>query len=64
MKPYVEAIPGTDVKFEMLPIPGGTFDMGSPPTAEKAKDDDPLIRSRQGPQHPVQIAPSGWASTK
>ena len=23
--------PGTDVKFEMLPIPGGTFEMGSPP---------------------------------
>ncbi len=31
MKPYVETIPGTDVKFEMIPIPGGTFEMGSPP---------------------------------
>ena len=30
MKPYVETIPGTDVKFEMVPIPGGTFVMGSP----------------------------------
>jgi formylglycine-generating enzyme required for sulfatase activity len=48
--PYVEAIPGTDVKFEMLPIPGGTFTMGSPASEEKRGDDE-------GPQHPVQIAP-------
>src|SRR6516162_3801882 len=29
-KPYVETIPGSSVKFEMLPIPAGTFLMGSP----------------------------------
>ncbi|MGP0069849.1 MAG: formylglycine-generating enzyme family protein [Isosphaeraceae bacterium] len=57
MKPYVEAIPGTDVKFEMIPIPGGIFEMGGPPGAEKAKDDDPLVQVTPGPQHPVQIAP-------
>ena len=50
MKPYVETIPGTDVKFEMLPIPGGTFTMGSPPSEAKRGEDE-------GPQHPVQIAP-------
>jgi formylglycine-generating enzyme required for sulfatase activity len=50
MKPYVETIPGTDVKFEMVPIPGGTFTMGSPVSEAKRGDDE-------GPQHTVQIAP-------
>src|SRR6185312_6784911 len=58
MKPYVETIPGTEVKFEMIPIPGGTFLMGSPPEEAKLeKDDDPLTKVAPGPQHPVQIAP-------
>ena len=30
MKPYVETIPGTDLKFEMLPIPGGNVHDGQP----------------------------------
>ena len=30
MKTYVETIPGTELKFEMVPIPGGSFLMGSP----------------------------------
>jgi sulfatase modifying factor 1 len=30
MVPYALTIPGTDVTFEMVPIPGGTFTMGSP----------------------------------
>jgi formylglycine-generating enzyme required for sulfatase activity len=50
MKPYVETIPGTQITFEMLPIPGGTFVMGSPAGEDKRKEDE-------GPQHPVQIAP-------
>lgn len=50
MKPYVETIPGTDVKIEMLPIPGGTFEMGSPPSEAKRGEDE-------GPVHPVKIAP-------
>ena len=37
MKPYVETIPGTDVKFEMLPIPGGTFDDGQPAERGEAR---------------------------
>jgi formylglycine-generating enzyme required for sulfatase activity len=57
MKPFTETIPGTEIKFEMIPIPGGTFEIGSPPGAEKGKDDDPLIQVSPGPQHPVQIAP-------
>src|SRR2546421_330831 len=48
----------TDITFEMLPIPGGTFEMGSPPGQESlAKDEDPLIQVSPGPQHPVRIAP-------
>jgi formylglycine-generating enzyme required for sulfatase activity len=50
MKSYVETIPGTDLKFEMLPIPGGTFTMGTPEREEKRSEDE-------GPQHEVAIAP-------
>ena len=58
MKPYVETIPGTDIKFEMVPIPAGTFLMGSPSDEAKLdKDDDPLVKVAPGPRHPVQIAP-------
>ncbi len=28
--PYTETIPGTRVSFDMVPVPGGTFTMGSP----------------------------------
>ena len=31
-KDYVETIPGTTVRFEMVAVPGGTFRMGSPET--------------------------------
>lgn len=50
MKPYVETIPGTDVKFEMVPIPGGTFKMGSPANEPGRSDDE-------GPAHLVAIRP-------
>jgi formylglycine-generating enzyme required for sulfatase activity len=49
-KNYVEPIPGSDVKFEMVAIPGGTFVMGSPPTEKGRKPDE-------GPQHPVELKP-------
>ena len=52
MKPYVQRIQDTDVKFEMVPIPGGEFLMGSAPGEKDRKDDE-------GPQHPVEIA-SFW----
>jgi formylglycine-generating enzyme required for sulfatase activity len=52
MKPYEETIPGTDVKFEMVPIPGGTFTMGSPPNEPGRKEDE-------GPQHEVKVG-SFW----
>jgi formylglycine-generating enzyme required for sulfatase activity len=50
MKPYTETIPGTDLKFEMMPIPGGTYEMGSPASEAKRGEDE-------GPPHPVQIGP-------
>ncbi len=50
MKAYTEAIPDTDVKFDMVPIPGGKFTMGSP-EGEKDRNDD------EGPQHEVAVEP-------
>jgi len=50
MKPYTEIIPGTDVKFEMIPIRGGTFKMGSPENEKNRKPDE-------GPQVEVQVEP-------
>lgn len=50
MKPYTEVIVGTDIKFDMLPIPGGKFIMGSPESEEGRKPDE-------GPQHEVELEP-------
>jgi formylglycine-generating enzyme required for sulfatase activity len=50
MVPYTVTIPGTDVHFEMVPIPGGTFTMGSPDSEENRGDDE-------GPQFQVEVAP-------
>ena len=50
MKPYVESIAGSDLKFEMMPIPGGTFTMGSPSGEEKRK-------AEEGPTFKATIAP-------
>src|SRR4051812_35020028 len=49
-KAYTEKIPGTDITFEMMPIPGGAYLMGSP-ADEKGRRDD------EGPQHPVKVRP-------
>ena len=50
MKPYTEVIAGAEVTFDMVPIPGGKFLMGSP-EAEKDRGDD------EGPQVEVEIEP-------
>ncbi len=57
MKPYVETIPDTDVRFEMLSIPGGTFTMGSPPNGAKSSDDE-------RPRHQVTIRPFWMEKTE
>ena len=50
MKPYTNEIPGTQVTFAMVPIPGGEFVMGSPDNEVGRKPDE-------GPQHKVKISP-------
>jgi len=50
MVAYDETIPGTDVTFRMIPVPGGTFRMGS--AADEAGRDDV-----EGPQYEVRVAP-------
>lgn len=57
MKPYVETIPGTDVKFEMVPIHGGTFMMGSPATEPGHSEDE-------APQHLVTVRPFWMGKTE
>ncbi|MFN4259432.1 MAG: formylglycine-generating enzyme family protein [Gemmataceae bacterium] len=49
-KGYVQEIPDSDVKFELVPIPGGTYMMGSPETEKGRRPDE-------GPQHPVTVKP-------
>lgn len=51
---YSELIDHTEVKIEMLPIPGGSFVMGSPEGEANRNDDE-------GPQHSVRVAPF-WMS--
>ncbi|MFQ5504950.1 MAG: formylglycine-generating enzyme family protein [Planctomycetota bacterium] len=48
-QPYTMQIPGTEVRFTMLPIPAGEFLMGSPKAEPKRKRDE-------GPQVRVRIA--------
>jgi formylglycine-generating enzyme required for sulfatase activity len=50
MVPYTQTIPGTEVSFEMVPVPGGEFLMGSPPSeAERADDEGPQVRVKVAP---------------
>lgn len=50
MTSYVETIPGTDVKFEMIPVPGGEFLLGSPAAeADRSADEGPQVRVRMAP---------------
>lgn len=57
MKPYSETLPGTSVKFDMVPIPAGTFTMGSPATERGRLPDE-------GPQHKVEIRPFWMEKTE
>jgi len=50
MVPYVEVIPGTDVKIEMVPVPGGEFQLGSPKSeSDRASDEGPQVRVKVEP---------------
>ena len=50
MVPYKTMIPGTKVEFEMIPVPGGEFLLGSPDDEADRGDDE-------GPQVRVKVAP-------
>lgn len=57
MKQYVETIPGSEVKFEMVSIPGGTFTMGSPAG-------EPGRGEYEGPRREVTIRPFWMGKTE
>ena len=44
MVPYDESIPGTTVSFRMMPVPGGTFRMGSTSVEDgRTADEGPVF---------------------
>ncbi|MGF1584961.1 MAG: SUMF1/EgtB/PvdO family nonheme iron enzyme [Bacteroidales bacterium] len=47
---FTETIPGSSVSFDMIAIPGGTFEMGSPQSEPYRKEDE-------GPVREVRISP-------
>src|SRR4051794_40330372 len=48
LKPYAEKV--GESSFDMLPIPGGTFTMGSPPSEKgRSPDEGPQVKVRVGP---------------
>jgi sulfatase modifying factor 1 len=55
MVPYVQTIPGTDVTFQMQPIPGGRLLLGSAESEAGHKSDE-------GPQIEIEIEPF-WMSS-
>src|SRR5206468_3708031 len=55
MVPYKQTIPGTEATFEMQPIPGGKFKLGSPASEKGRKPDE-------GPQIEIEVEPF-WMST-
>ena len=57
MVPYEQKIPGTDVTIEMIPVPGGSYKMGSPEDEEGRNDDE-------GPQIEVKVQPMWVAKTE
>ncbi len=57
MVPYTERIPGSDVTFTMIPIPGGTYQLGSPADAEASQEDET-------PQVAITVDPMWVAKTE
>jgi hypothetical protein len=50
MVPYTMTIPGSNLKIEMVPIPGGVFKLGSTP-------DSPGHQADEGPQVTIAVGP-------
>jgi len=50
MVPYDETIPGSAITFRMIPVPGGTFRMGSPADeADRSADEGPVFEVKVEP---------------
>jgi len=56
-KTFTEQIPGSAVSFEMVAIPGGSFQMGSP-------DTEPFRKADEGPVHKVTLSPFYMSETE
>jgi formylglycine-generating enzyme required for sulfatase activity len=54
---YTEVIPGSEAKFRMVAIPGGTFSMGSP-------ESEPYHHSDEGPVRTVRLSPFWMGRTE
>jgi len=64
MIPYTLTIPGSKVTVEMLPVPGGTFKMGSSSESEDhAEDEGPQVAVEVGPMWVAKYETS-WAEYK
>ena len=57
MVPYVHEIERTNISFEMIPIPGGTYVIGSPEDEEGRSEDE-------GPQFTITVEPFWMAKTE
>lgn len=62
MKEYTETLPGTEITFDMVPIKGGKFMMGSSEEEQEdmggdAEDKYYYNPAAEGPQHEVEVAP-------
>ena len=57
LQSYSEKISGTDATFDLVPIPGGEFEMGSPDSEAGHKPDE-------GPVHKVKIDPFWMGKTE
>ena len=49
-KGYTETVPATEVSFDMVALPGGSFVMGSPESEANRKSDE-------GPQKEIELDP-------
>lgn len=54
-EPYQQKVPGTDLQFKMVPIPGGKFSLGSPASDKGARKDEQ-------PQRTIAISPFWMAA--
>ncbi|MFM7977501.1 MAG: formylglycine-generating enzyme family protein, partial [Pirellula sp.] len=57
MVPYVQSVDESDIRFEMIPIPGGKITIGSPESQPGRSEDE-------GPEFTVEVEPFWMAKTE